>query len=337
MIRTRFTEVVGCSVPIQQAPMGLVSSPDLAVAVADAGGVGTIAAFGMPAEALAGRLDAMDERTHGVLSANFLTEDVDEQAVVAAAERVRLIDFFWLDPRPRLVELVHRAGALAGWQVGSVEEAVAAADAGCDVVTVQGIEAGGHVRGRMPLLTLLDQVLDVVGIPVLGAGGIASGPAFAALLAAGADGARIGTRFIATDESGAHLWYKQAIVHAEAGSTVVTDAFAVCPLCATSPRARVLRAAAERVARSSDDVVGTATISGEAVPVPRGSGMPPVAAVTGDLAAMALYAGEGVGSVADIRPAADVIAELMAHLDRPDPGELPQPAGAPSRTTGEDR
>lgn len=295
--------------------MGPVSSPNLAVAVADAGGVGTLPAFGMSAEALARRLDAMNARTHGVLSANFLTDDVDEQAVVAAAERVRLVDFFWLDPRPRLVELVHRAGALAGWQVGSVEEALAAADAGCDVVTVQGIEAGGHVRGRMPLLPLLRQVLDVARIPVLAAGGITYGPAFAAVLAAGAAGARIGTRFIATNESGAHPSYKQAIVHAQADSTVVTDAFAVCPLCATSPRARVLRVAAERVAGLSDEVVGTATISGEAVPVPRGSGMPPFGAVTGDLAAMALYAGEGVCWVTDIRPAADVIAELMAHVD----------------------
>jgi hypothetical protein len=163
--------------------MGAVSSPRLALSVADAGGVGTVTALNMDAARLARQLDDMTPRTRGVLSVNFLTEDVDERAVRVAAEGVRLVDFFWLDPRPRLVELVHGAGALVGWQVGSVEEASAAEDAGCDVVTVQGVEAGGHIRGRMPLMALLGAVLQVVRIPVLAAGGIADGPTFAAVLA----------------------------------------------------------------------------------------------------------------------------------------------------------
>src|SRR5918994_7371061 len=117
-METRFAQLVGCSVPIQQAPMGAVSSPDLAVAVADAGGVGTVAALGLPQEALVQRLDDVRLRTSGVLSANFAGEDVDEEAVVAAAERVRLVDFFWSDPSPRRVDLARGAGALAGWQVG---------------------------------------------------------------------------------------------------------------------------------------------------------------------------------------------------------------------------
>lgn len=319
MLETRFTELVGCSVPIQQAPMGAVSSPRLALAVADAGGVGTITALNMDTTQLTRRLEGMTPRTRGVLSVNFLTEDLDERAVGVAAERVRLVDFFWLDPRPRLVDLVHRAGALAGWQVGSVEEASAAEDAGCDVVTVQGDEAGGHIRGWMPLVDLLPAVLEVVRIPVLAAGGISDGRAFAAVLAEGADGARIGTRFIATEESGAHPAYKQAIVDAQGDPTLITDAFAVCPLCATSPRARVLRSAVDRVTACSDDVVGTATISGASTPVQRGSGMPPTAAVTGSVDAMALYAGAGVGSVADVRPAADVIGDLVAHRESPAP------------------
>lgn len=318
MLETRFTELVGCSVPIQQAPMGGVSSPRLAVAVADAGGVGTITALNMDAAQVTRQLDDMTSRTRGALSVNFLTEDVDERAVGAAAERVRLVDFFWLDPRPRLVELVHRAGALAGWQVGSVEEALAAEQAGCDVVAVQGVEAGGHIRGRLPLVTLLPAVLQAVSIPVLAAGGISDGRAFAAVMADGAAGARIGTRFIATDESGAHPAYKLAIVDAHADSTLISDAFAVCPLCATSPRARVLRSAVDRVAAWGEDVVGTATIGEAMIPVPRGSGMPPSAGVTGHVEAMAMYAGAGVGSVADIRPAADVIADLVAHVARSD-------------------
>src|SRR6266849_6782892 len=153
-LATRFTELVGCRVPLQQAPMGSVSTPALAVAVA------------------------------------------------AAAARVRIVDFFWADPNPALVEVAHRGGALACWQVGSVDEARAAADAGCDVVAVQGVEAGGHIRGHSPLLHLLESVLGQLDLPVLAAGGIGDGRAFAAVLGMGAAGARVGTRVVATRESG---------------------------------------------------------------------------------------------------------------------------------------
>ncbi|WP_448627659.1 NAD(P)H-dependent flavin oxidoreductase [Geodermatophilus sp. URMC 64] len=312
-MQTPFTQLVGCSVPIQQAPMGPVSSPDLVVAVADAGAVGSMTMMGMSPEAVARRLDALRARTDGVLAANFLTEDVDERAVAAAAERVRLVDFFWLDPRPQLVELVHQAGALASWQVGSLHEACDAVDAGCDLLTVQGTEAGGHVRGRQPLLQLLREVLDAVDVPVLAAGGIADFASLAAVLAAGAAGARIGTRFIATTESGAHPAYKQALVDTQDDATQITAAFNLCPLCATSPRARVLNSAVEAVG-SADDPVGTLDSGRGPIPLPRGAGVPPSDAVHGRVEAMALYAGTGVGAVTGIRPAAEVITELMADV-----------------------
>src|SRR5260370_12247161 len=97
----------------------------------------------------------MAAQTTGVLAANFLTEDIDRDAVAAAAARVRIVDFFWADPDPELVELAHRNGALACWQVGSLEEARAAADAGCDVLAVRGIEGGGGGRGQEPRIPLL--------------------------------------------------------------------------------------------------------------------------------------------------------------------------------------
>ncbi len=318
-MRTSFTDLVGCSVPVQQAPMGAVSSPDLAVAVADAGGVGTVTGLGTPPEVLLRRLDGMRARTSGALSVNVLFPDVEEGLLADLAARVRLVDFFWFDPSPRLVELVHRSGALAGWQVGSVAEARAAADAGCDVVTAQGVEAGGHVRGVTPLRTLLPEVLAAVDVPVLAAGGIGDGRALAEVVAAGAAGARIGTRFLATAESGAHPAYKQAVVDAAGDGTEITGAFAVdCPLCATSPRARVLRASVERLAALDGDVV--ATLSRSRVPVPRGSGIPPVAGAEGHLDAMAMYAGAGAGAVTAIRPAAEVVAELAAALEGPSAG-----------------
>jgi nitronate monooxygenase len=317
MVTTRFTEVTGCSVPVQQAPMGAVSGPALVAAVAEAGAVGTLGALGMTADQVVRAVEAVRARTSGVLAVSLPTEGVDEDVVLAAAERVRLVDFFWLTPHRRLVEQVHSAGALVGWQVGSLAEARAAEDAGADVVTVQGIEAGGHIRGTQPLDALLDEVLAAVAVPVLAAGGIASGRALAAVLAAGADGARIGTLFIATEESGAHRDYKRAVLAAGPGSTVVTGAFAAeCPLCATSPRARVLRTAVERLGLFDGDVVGTVRRNGEELPLPRGAGLPPVTAVSGTVPAMALYAGEGVDEVTAVRPAGEIVAELAAAADR---------------------
>jgi NAD(P)H-dependent flavin oxidoreductase YrpB (nitropropane dioxygenase family) len=94
MIETSYTQLTGCSVPVQQAPMGPVASPELAVAVADAGGVGTITALGFPAKDLDALLSDMASKTKGVLAANFLTANVDRDALAAAAQRVRVIDFF---------------------------------------------------------------------------------------------------------------------------------------------------------------------------------------------------------------------------------------------------
>jgi nitronate monooxygenase len=109
---TSFTRVVGCRVPVQQAPMGSVSTPDLAVAVADAGGVGSISAIGLPTRALQRMISSVAERTAGVLAVNFLLADSDPAAIAFAARRVRIVDFFWFDPDPRLIELVHAEGAL---------------------------------------------------------------------------------------------------------------------------------------------------------------------------------------------------------------------------------
>jgi len=306
-LTTRYTELTGCRAPIQQAPMGSVSTSALAVAVADAGGVGSITALGMTAADLDKVLAGMTARTTGVLAANFVTGRIDPEAVAAAAARVRIVDFFWADPDPALVEIAHRGGALACWQVGSVEEALAAAEAGCDVVAVQGTEAGGHVRGHSPLRPLLESVLGRLEVPVLAAGGIGDGRAFGAVLAAGADGARVGTRFVAASESGAHPLYKRAVTEAAAGSTEITGAFPICPLCATVPRARVLRSCVTALHDLAGEVAGETTAGGQRVTLPKGHGLPPGEAATGHIDAMPMYAGESAAHIGAVESAAQII------------------------------
>ena len=297
--------------------MSSVSTAALAVAVADAGGVGSITALGMTAAQVDDLLAGMAARTAGVLAANFLTGGIDPEAVAAAAARVRIVDFFWADPDPALVEVAHRGGALANWQVGSLDEALAATEAGCDVLVVQGIEAGGHIRGHSELRPLLDSVLGRVGVPVLAAGGIGDAAAFAAVLAAGADGARAGTRFVAAAESGAHPEYKAAVADAAAGSTEITGAFSVCPLCATSPRARVLRSCVDALRDLDDETVGETRAGGQRITLPRGHGLPPGTAATGHIDAMAMYAGESAAAISAVEPVAQVIQSWCAAAELP--------------------
>ena len=135
MLPTRFTELVGCELPIQQAGMGGVAGPDLAVAVAEAGGLGTVALHTMPAAMVAERLDAMARRTNAPLAFNVLMPFLDRDAVEAASSRCRLVEFFYGDPDADLVRLAHDGGALAAWQIGSVDEAEAARDVVLEITT----------------------------------------------------------------------------------------------------------------------------------------------------------------------------------------------------------
>src|SRR5205807_2546330 len=187
---------------------------------------------GAGAPVLEAKLNGIRERTARPFGVNFLIPLLDRDCVRLAAGRAKVCDFFWGEPDRTLVDLVHSAGALASWQVGSLREALAARDAGCDFIIAQGIEAGGHIRGKIGVLALLSEVLDAVDIPVLAAGGIGSGRSLAAVLAAGAAGARVGTRFIATSESAAHPSYIAALVAARAEDSIRSTLHSVdCPLC----------------------------------------------------------------------------------------------------------
>jgi NAD(P)H-dependent flavin oxidoreductase YrpB (nitropropane dioxygenase family) len=309
-IRTRFTELVGCEVPIQQAAFGSLSV-ELVAAVSGAGGLGMIGAPLVSPEALSAAFDRIRAGTDAPVGVNFvapffdLTRDAPTLEV--AIERGALVEFFYGNPDRDLVNRIHAGGSLASWQVGSVNAAVAAARAGCDLVVVQGHEAGGHLAGTQALLPLLCEVLDLVNIPVLAAGGITTPRALAAALAAGAAGARIGTALVAAEEADFHPDYKRAIVTASSADAVYSDAFAA--FWPDAPH-RVLRSAIDAVQALDLPTVGVMEIGGQRIDVPRAAGAAPVASATGHIEAMALFAGQGVGTVTEVRPAATIIREL---------------------------
>ena len=313
MIGTPFTRLVGASAPIQLAGMPGITTPELVAAVADAGGLGMLGAAMLPAPLLEQTLEQITARTRGAFGVNFLMPFLDLESLAVAARRARVVEFFYGDPAAELVGRARAHGALVSWQVGSLAEALAAERAGCDFLVVQGTEAGGHVRGTTALLPLLSVVLDAVRVPVLAAGGLATARHLAAVLAAGCAGARIGTRFVAAAESGAHPAYVEAILAASADDTCLTEAFSVgWP---DAPH-RVLRSSMARAVDLADGVIGGLKLADQVLPVPRFSALPPTRDTTGHVEAMALYAGEGVASVTAVLPAAAIVAELVSGAGR---------------------
>jgi nitronate monooxygenase len=313
MIETRFTQLVGATAPIQVASMPGVTTVELVAAVANAGAVGMLGTAMYSPEFLDAQLERIAKATSGVFGVNFLMPFLDPACVPVAARRARIVEFFYGDPQRALVDEAHALGALVSWQVGSLDEAIAAEAAGCDFVIAQGTEAGGHVRGQTSLLPLLSSVLDTLRIPVLAAGGIATARDLAAVLASGAAGARIGTRFVASAESDAHPEYVKALLAANAADTCLTETFSeVWP---DAPH-RVLRSAVAAVRAETNAIVGETEHGGARIPIPRFSPFVPNKSTTGNVAAMALYAGESVTHVRSVQPAAAIIAELVAGAER---------------------
>lgn len=295
-VASRFTEMFGCRHPLQQAGIGGVANPDLAIAVARAGGLGMLTGT-VGHEALSAQLGALPPDAS--IGVNFLVPFLDRVALDDASNRSPYVEFFWGTPDAGVVATVHAGGARAGWQVGSADEARAARDAGCDVIVVQGMEAGGHVRGTLGLLPLLDEVRTAIDQPIIAAGGIGTGTAMAAALVAGADAVRIGTRFMAASESIAHPTYVDALIRNGADDTVITTAFG------------------DGWPDAPHRVLKSAIAAGEALGEDQ-SWAPdwPTLTSVGAVEARALYAGQSVGAVRSRQPAAAIVAELVEEAER---------------------
>jgi nitronate monooxygenase len=311
---------IGIDAPIVQAGMGGgIARHALAVAVSEAGGLGTIAVQG--AKAIERELALARERTDRPLAVNLILHFATP-SWFRAADKADVVVTFWGAPKRRTSGIwIH--------QCGSVAEAQAAKVAGADAVIAQGVESGGHVRGTVPALELLDGVRSALGpdYPVLLAGGIAERADVVQALDAGAVAAVAGTRFLMSPESGAHPDYKARLVDAE--NTVLTELFGlswpashrVVPNAATEaqlsavgdvPRLNRLinRISAVGAKHTPDGVLGALVQRQH----PSSRFLTPLSAAD-DLPASfvdagPLYAGETVRRIRDVVPAADLVAAL---------------------------
>jgi nitronate monooxygenase len=227
MLRTQLCDLLGLEVPILCAPMGpSITSPELAAAVSNAGGLGLVSFGADPPDLLRQEIRRLRDLTDKPFGVNFILHfPVEDSVAVCLDERVPVVSFFWGDPAP-YVERAHAAGCKVLDQVGSVEAAQGASRAGVDAIIAQGFEAGGHVAGRVTTLALVPRVVDAIApTPVIAAGGIADARGLVAALALGAEGVVLGTRLLATPEAYAHPVYKYKVLEATEEETVHTTLF----------------------------------------------------------------------------------------------------------------
>ena len=214
----------GTRIPVYQAGLGGVAGPDLAAAVSEAGGLGHLGCIRRSAADIRLWIRETRKKTDKPFGANLVPagggpDGFEAQLSVVLEEQPQVLSLFWGD-FSQVIPRAKAAGIVTMVQVGSVAEARKAAHDGADMVIAQGIEAGGHVRGKIGLMALLPAVLEAVGpVPVLAAGGIADAAAVEAVLHMGAAGAWVGTRFVASHESLAHDIYKQRLVSAGTDDT----------------------------------------------------------------------------------------------------------------------
>jgi nitronate monooxygenase len=313
-------ERLGLERPVVGAGLGGgLSRARLTAAIAEAGGLGQLGI--MPPAMLRAELAAHRERTGAPVAVNLLLPFARREHVEVARDADAVVTFWGPPRRPADNPWVHQAG--------SVEEARAAVDAGADAVIVQGVEAGGHVRGTTPALELLARVRAAVpaGYPLWLAGGVAERADAEAALGAGAEAVVAGTRFLLSDESHAHPEYVRRLLAAQ--ETVLTELFgAGWP---AAPHRVVRNAATERWLRGDDRgpawIRGLQRASGPMSRLPvaviqrlAGSqrpGMPllgPASATVDDPVSLVdagpLYAGECVARISEVRPAGELVREL---------------------------
>ena len=311
-MKTRLTEMLGIEHPVMLAGMGGVSYAELVAAVSGAGGFGCLGAATMTTEEMVAEMRAVRAKTERPFGVDLLTAmpgDPTSQVEALIAEGARVF-VAGLGVPAGVIDLCHRHGVLVVNMCGKVTHARRAVDAGCDLVVAQGSEAGGHT-GSVTTMALVPAVVEAVGheVPVVAAGGIVDGRGLAAALALGADGVWVGTRFIATPEARAVPGYKAALLGAAEDATTVTRAY-------TGKTMRVLANAytswwdqhsdelarfPEQAFRAMDE--GVFHLGGDE------------ATAEVDPDRECYPAGQGVGEIRALVPAAEIVAGMVADAE----------------------
>lgn len=297
--QNRICQMLRIRYPILLGGMAHVSRAPLVAAVSNAGGLGIIGSGGMPPDILVEQIAQVRKRTDRSFGVNLMLMDpkIEEQVEVVLSERVPMVSTGAGNPAKYIGRLKK-----AGIRVFPVVPATALARrmerAGADGIIAEGTEAGGHV-GEVTTIVLVPQVVDVVSVPVVAAGGIADGRGLAAVLALGAEGAQMGTRFLASAEAPVHSNYKQALLKASDRSTIVTGRSLGAPVRTIVNRMTKQFARYEEEHRSFEEFESLAV------------GGLRRAVYDGDTENGSLMAGQIVGLIDEIKPVEAIIEEMV--------------------------
>ena len=311
-MQTALTELLGVEHPVMLAGMGGVSYHQLAAAVSEAGGFGCLGASTMGDAAMVEEIAAVRGATDRPFGVDLLTAAPQDmpakvQAIIDGGATVFVAG---LGVPREVIEQCHEQDVLVVNMCGRVHHAVAAVEAGCDLVVAQGTEAGGHT-GQVATMALVPQIVDAVGdtVPVVAAGGIVDGRGLAAARCLGAAGVWIGTRFIATPEARAVAGYKDRLVEGGEDGTMVTRAY-------TGKTCRVVRTpyaeAFERSGATAEPFPGQVIRSmTDGVNHLGGDEHTPDVDPTNEF----MPAGQGMGAIRGLVPAGDLVRSIVAEAE----------------------
>jgi nitronate monooxygenase len=320
-MRTRLCDLLGIERPIVQATMGGAVTPRLAAAVSEAGGLGTLPVTWSDSGSIGDLVQETRALTDRPFAVNLLLAWPQEERLAVALEAGAPVVSLGWGVAGDVIQQAKEGGAKVLVTVGTPDEARSAAEAGADAVVAQGWEAGGHVWGEIATLALVPAVVDAVEVPVVAAGGIADARGVAAVFVLGAQGAWVGTRFLLAEESSAHPEYRELLLSAGAGDTVHSMLFdGGWP---DAPH-RTLRNSTvnawEQAGRpdpgSRPDEGGEVAQRADGSPIPRYASSTPAEGQQGQIEAMSLWAGQGVGLVTQAQPAAEIVRELDEGADQ---------------------
>ncbi|MHB1329395.1 MAG: NAD(P)H-dependent flavin oxidoreductase [Gemmatimonadales bacterium] len=317
-MRTPLCRQLGISYPIVQAPIGSATTPALAAAVSNAGGLGMLALSWRTPDEIRAMIRETRRLTRSPFGANLvLAWDQRERLATILDEGIRIISLAWGDPASYLA-VAHQYDATVLCTVGSVAEAVRVRNAGADAVVAQGWESGGHVCGEVSSMVLIPAVCDAIGpTPVIAAGGIADGRGLAAAITLGAQAGWIGTRFLASSEAHVHPVYQDRILAAAETDTVYSTLFDVgwpdAPHRTLRNETVARWEAAGRPTPPARPGEGEVVAHTDGRPVQRYEDAIPLPTTSGDPGALALYAGQSAGLIRDTLPAGTIVGTIVTE------------------------
>ncbi len=302
---TRITELFGIEHPIVQAGMVWASGWRLASAVSNAGGLGLIGAGSMYPEVLREHIQKCQRATQLPFGVNvpLMYPDVDKLMQIIVELGVKIVFTSAGNPKT-YTSFLKENGIGVVHVVSSVKFALKAQDAGVDAVVAEGFEAGGHNgRDETTTLTLIPAVKEKIHIPLIAAGGIATGRTMLAVMVLGADGVQVGSRFVASNEASSHDLFKQKVVEAGEGDTQLTlKELAPVRLLKNKFYHDVQQAYAHRATT-------------EELKALLGRARAKLGMFEGDMEEGELEIGQVSSLIHDIKPAADIVADMMAEFD----------------------